>query len=230
MPVILPEMSKMKSTSNNMRASHILGPKEFSTEFGVSCEVVEKLELYASLLKTWQKAVKLVAPSTLDDIWHRHFADSAQLLARSVTVNSWVDLGSGGGFPGLVIAIMLPNQENHTVRLIESNGRKCAFLHEVARQTSTAVAIHEGRIEEFAQGGQIGTVDAVTSRALAPLSRLLEFSRGFFAEDTVGLFLKGRDAEREIVVARQKWRFEYTNIGSRTSSEGRIIEVKHLTS
>jgi 16S rRNA (guanine527-N7)-methyltransferase len=116
------------------------------------------------------------------------------------------------------------------MRLIESNGRKCAFLHEVARQTSTSVTIHEGRIEKFAQGGQIGSVDAVTSRALAPLGRLLELSRGLFADKTVGLFLKGREAGREIAEARQKWRFEYTTISSRTSEEGWIVEVKHLIS
>jgi 16S rRNA (guanine527-N7)-methyltransferase len=223
-------MSKIRSTDNRSLTSHISGPKEFSTEFGVSREAVEKLELYASLLKTWQRAVKLVAPSTLDDIWHRHFADSAQLLAHAVTVNSWVDLGSGGGFPGLVIAIMLSNQENCIMRLIESNGRKCAFLHEVARQTATSVTILEGRIEKFAQGGQVGSVDAVTSRALAPLEQLLGLSRGFFTDKTVGLFLKGREAGHEIAVARQKWRFEHTNISSRTSNDGWIVEVKHLIS
>lgn len=210
--------------------SHIHGPLEFAAAFGATREVVEKLQLYESLLLTWQKAVNLVAPSTLDAIWHRHFADSAQLLSRGVKAKSWVDLGSGGGFPGLVIAILLTNHENHSVHLVESNSRKCAFLHEVARRTGAAVTIHEGRIEDLARGGQIGKADAVTSRALASLGQLLGLARPFFATDTIGLFLKGREAEQEIAEARKLWSFESVCVPSRTSSEGRVVEVTQLTS
>jgi 16S rRNA (guanine527-N7)-methyltransferase len=221
---------------------HITGPEAFSTIFGVSREVVDKLQLYAALLQTWQRAVNLVAPSTLDDIWHRHFADSAQILGFAPTAKSWIDLGSGGGFPGLVIAILLANQENRVVHLIESNGRKCAFLSEVARRTGAPAIVHEGRIEDFARGGQAGKgsagseasplkdVDAVTSRALAPLSHLLGLAHGFFAGNTVGLFLKGRDLPQEIDEARRNWRFEYACHPSRTSGEGGIIEVRKLIS
>ncbi len=212
------------------RLTHIGGPAEFSTAFGVSREVVEKLELYAALLQTWQRAVNLVAPSTFGDLWHRHFADSAQLSGLAPTSKSWIDLGSGGGFPGLVIAILLANQENHVVHLIESNSRKCAFLSEVVRRTGAPAVVHEGRIEDIARGGQAGVADIVTSRALAPLSHLFGMAHGFFAENTRGLFLKGRDAGPELDEARRNWRFEYTCLPSRTSGDGRIIEVRGLIS
>lgn len=207
---------------------HIRGPADFAAAFAVPRETVEKLELYADLLRQWQRAVNLVAPSTLDDVWHRHFADSAQLLGHAPNAKIWVDLGSGGGFPGLVIAILLANHENQFVHLIESNGRKCAFLSEVARHTGAAVEIHEGRIENFARGGQIGPADVVTSRALAPLKLLLHLAHGFFSERTLGLFLKGRDARQEIGEALPQWRFEFDCAPSRTSGEGMIVEVRNL--
>lgn len=208
---------------------HIGGPSDFAAAFAVPRETVEKLELYAELLRLWQRAVNLVAPSTLDDVWHRHFADSAQLLARAPTAEIWIDLGSGGGFPGLVIAILLANHENQLVHLIESNGRKCAFLSEVARHTGAAAEIHEGRIEDFACGGRIGRADVVTSRALAPLKLLLQLANGFFSERTLGLFLKGRDARQEIDEALKRQQFACDCVPSRTSGEGMIVEVRRLT-
>ena len=207
---------------------HIAGPKEFAAAFGVPRETVDKLELYADLLRKWQRTVNLVAPSTLGDLWHRHFADSAQLLAHAPDAKIWVDLGSGGGFPGLVIAIMLANHENQCVHLIESNSRKCAFLAEVARGTGAPVKVHEGRIEDFARGGHLGTVDVVTSRALAPLTSLLGLARGFFTERTIALFLKGREADQEIEEARRHWRFEVRSAPSRTGGDGSIVEVRTL--
>ena len=227
----MPDMSKVPHLGTTPeQAYHVSGPAEFSAAFGVSREVVEKLELYAALLQMWQRAVNLVAPSTLGDLWHRHFADSAQLFRCAPTSESWIDLGSGGGFPGLVIAILLANQENQIVHLIESNSRKCAFLNEVARRTGAPAVVHEGRVEDFARGGQAGTADIVTSRALAPLDRLFGLAHGFFAENTVGLFLKGREANLELDEARRNWRFEYICLPSRTSGDGRIIEVRDLIS
>ena len=209
---------------------HIAGPADFAAAFAVPRETVEKLEIYAGLLQKWQRAVNLVAPSTLEDVWHRHFADSAQLLAQAPNAKIWVDLGSGGGFPGLVIAILLANHENQFVHLIESNSRKCAFLSEVARHTGAAAEIHEGRVENFARGGQIGPADVVTSRALAPLKLLLQLAGGFWAERTLGLFPKGRDARQEIDEALRHHQFEYGCAPSRTSGEGMIVEVRHLIS
>ncbi len=210
--------------------AHIRTSSDFADAFDVSRETVEKLDLYASLLNQWQKAVNLVSPTTLNHIWHRHFADSAQLANLAASPKSWVDLGSGAGFPGLVIAIIVANHENCVVHLIESNGRKCAFLAEVARKTGAPVRIHEGRIENIVRSGKIGAADVVSSRALAPLGRLLTLAQGFFASGTSGLFLKGREASQEIDEARAHWRFNHRNWPSHTASDGCIVEVRNLIS
>ena len=208
---------------------YIRGPADFAAAFAVPRETVEKLETYAESLRMWQRAVNLVAPSTLEDVWHRHFTDCAQLINHAPNAEIWVDLGSGAGFPGLVIAIILANHENHLVHLIESNSRKCAFLSEVARKTGAPVKVHEGRIEDIARGGRIGPADVVTSRALAPLNLLLQLAGGFWAERTLGLFLKGQGVRQEIDEALRQHQFEYDCASSRTSGEGMIVEVRNLT-
>ncbi len=201
---------------------------DFQRAFSVSHETVELLTIYEALLRQWQKATNLVAPSTLDDIWSRHFADSAQLPALAPGALNWLDLGSGAGFPGLVIAIILANHDTRSVHLVESNSRKCAFLHEVARRTGVRVAIHEGRIEDVARGGRVGDVDVVTARALAPLDRLLGLAEGFFSETTIGLFLKGREAPREIEEAGKRRTFSFRSIPSRVNGEGSIVQVRRV--
>lgn len=221
-------MGVAENTGHPGLLPHIRGPAEFAAAFGVPRETVERLETYAELLRKWQRAVNLVAPSTLDDLWHRHFADSAQLLARAPNAKMWVDLGSGGGFPGLVVAILLANHKNQFVHLIESNGRKCAFLADVARRTGAAAKVHEGRIEDFVRGGQIGSADVITSRALAPLKLLLELAGGYWAERTLGLFLKGREARQEIHEALSRQQFVCNCVPSRTSGEGMIVEIRQL--
>jgi 16S rRNA (guanine527-N7)-methyltransferase len=202
---------------------------DFQRAFSVSHETVARLDLYASLLTQWQKAVNLVAPSTLGEVWQRHFADSAQLVGRAPTARNWLDLGSGAGFPGLVIAILCANHQNCSVQLVESNSRKCAFLGEVARRTGVPVRVHEGRIEDVARGGQIGEVDVVTARALAPLDRLMTLAEGFFSDRTVGLFLKGREASREIEEASARNGFSFKAHPSRVHGEGSIIEARRVT-
>lgn len=220
----------MKDTAPFHPVTHIKGPSDFQDAFNVPRETVEKLELYTSLLMRWQKVVNLVSPATLNDVWHRHFADSAQLAGLVSTPKSWVDLGSGAGFPGLVIAILITNHENCVVHLIESNGRKCAFLAEVSRQTGVPIQVHEGRIENIAKSGAIGAVDVVSSRALAPLGRLLGLAKGFFDSGTSGLFLKGREASQEVDEAKAQWRFDHRTVPSRTNADGCIVEVRNLTS
>lgn len=201
---------------------------DFQHAFNLPAETIQRLETYAALLRQWQKAVNLVAPATLDEVWQRHFADSAQLFALAPDARNWLDLGSGAGFPGLVIAILAANHENRSVHLVESNSRKCAFLHEVARRTAVPVTIHEARIEDVAREGRAGQVDGVTARALAPLGRLLELAEGFFAEHTVGLFLKGKEAPREMEEARSRNGFSISSIPSRVHGEGSVIRVRRL--
>jgi 16S rRNA (guanine527-N7)-methyltransferase len=203
----------------------IAGAADFARAFSVSHETIEKLDLYACLLVQWQKAVNLVAPATLPQLWQRHFADSAQLIKFAPDAKIWVDLGSGGGFPALVIAIMLANQKECFVHLIESNARKCAFLSEVARQTGAPARVHNVRIASATASGAVPAADAVTARALAPLDALLELALPFFGTASAGLFLKGREAGVEIAEARKRWVFDLKIHPSISDAEGQILEV-----
>ncbi len=198
---------------------------DFARAFSVSHETVEKLELYERLLLKWQKAVNLVAPATIPHIWQRHFTDSAQLLRLAPGARIWVDLGSGGGFPGLAIAIMIANQKECSVHLIESNSRKCAFLSEVARQTGASVRVHNTRIAEAAASAAIPAADVVTARALAPLDALLELALPFFGNASAGLFLKGREAGVEIADARNRWAFDVKIHPSISDAQGQILQI-----
>jgi 16S rRNA (guanine527-N7)-methyltransferase len=211
------------------RPVRIDGPDAFARLFAVSRETIARLELYESLLQRWQKAVNLVAPRTLGDIWHRHFADSAQ-LARLMPPEAigLVDLGSGGGFPGLVLSIVLAERAPIRVILVESDARKAAFLREVARQTGVAVDIVSTRIESRETQAKIVPVDVVTVRALAPMRRLLGLAAPLFAAGTLGLFLKGRDVQREIDEARADWRFEVELVPSLTEINGHVAVVRKL--
>jgi len=202
----------------------------FQRAFSVSRETVDRLERYEALLRQWQKAVNLVAPSTLADVWHRHFADSAQLAALiPEAAESLVDLGSGGGFPGLVLAIVLMERRPYRFTLIESDTRKAAFLREVARETRVPVDILASRIENPETQRKVGQVDVVTVRALAPLSRLLGLAAPFFAPHTVGLFLKGRDIHGEIDEARAGWQFDVALVPSKTDRQGQIAVVRNVS-
>ena len=206
----------------------ITGPAQFDKAFGVSRETLDGLKLYADLLKRWQKVVNLVAPSTLGEVWHRHFADSAQLAALiPPTAKRHVDLGSGGGFPGLVLAIMLVERGLATT-LVESDQRKCAFLREVARNTGIVVEILAQRIENPATCAKVGAVDVVTARALAPLAHLFALSAPICTASTLGLYLKGRGVEQEIVDARKFWQFEHRLIPSMTQAGAVVVEVRNL--
>ena len=198
---------------------------DFAQTFPVSHETVEKLELYSRLLIKWQKAVNLVAPATIPQLWQRHFADSAQLLKLAPHAKTWVDLGSGGGFPALVIAIMLANQGECCVHLIESNARKCAFLSEVARQTGAPARVHTMRIADAAAAGAVPAADVVTARALAPLDALVELAAPFLGSASVALFLKGREAGVEIADARNRWVFDLKIHPSISDAQGQVLEI-----
>jgi 16S rRNA (guanine527-N7)-methyltransferase len=204
----------------------ISGPEDFAQAFNVSRETIDQLKIYAALLAQWQPRINLVANTTLPEIWHRHMADSAQLVALAPEKpGTWLDLGSGAGFPGLVIAIML-RDNGIRVSLVESDRRKCAFLAEVARQTGTPVEIHTARIEQMATQAMLPPVDVVSARALAPLVRLISLSLPFFRDDTVGVFPKGRGAESEIEEARAAWAFDVETIPSLTDEAARIVLVR----
>jgi 16S rRNA (guanine527-N7)-methyltransferase len=194
----------------------ILGPTGFAVATGVSRETLVRLEAYAGLLRQWSPRINLVAASTLGDLWRRHFLDSAQLFPLVPEgARSLIDLGSGAGFPGLVLAVIgVPG-----VELVEADSRRCAFLREAARVAGAAVTIHNARIES----APARAADAVTARGCAPLDRLLVLAQPFIDSGTVCLFPKGKEAGQELDVARQAWEFDVTSHESRTDPRGVVL-------
>ncbi|NCC22026.1 MAG: 16S rRNA (guanine(527)-N(7))-methyltransferase RsmG [Alphaproteobacteria bacterium] len=189
-------------------------------------DIQAKLRQYDVLLHKWQKAINLVSPSSLEDSWRRHILDSSQLLPLLPEgPGRLVDLGSGGGFPGLVVAICRPDLEVH---LIESDQRKCAFLQAVSRETQAAVVIHNRRIEDVLIPGF--SADILTARALAPLSGLCDMVAPVFAANprASAFFMKGRQAESEVAQARVGWRFTLDRHPSVTDPEAAILVVGAL--
>lgn len=191
----------------------------------VSHETESRLDLFVNLFLRWQKAVQLVAPSTLPQLWTRHIADSLQLLPLAPTAKTWADLGSGGGFPGLMIAIAIADQPGALVHLVESDTRKAAFLREAVRLTGARVTVHNERIESATE--RIGVVDVVTARALAPMTKLLGLVHPLLSAGTRCIFLKGQDVDRELTEAAKSWIIRWTVQPSLTDPSGRIVLIEH---
>jgi 16S rRNA (guanine527-N7)-methyltransferase len=194
----------------------------------VSRETLDRLDRFVALLLTWQQRINLIAPSTIPELWTRHVADSLQLLALAPEARTWIDLGSGGGFPGLVIACALAERPGAIIHLVESNAKKAAFLYEAKRVTGTPVTVHAERIERFVPGF-CEPADAVMARALAPLNTLLNQAFPLLIKaGAVGLFPKGQDVERELGEARRNWDINVNIVPSRTDPSGRIVVVREL--
>ena len=193
----------------------------------VSRETERLFDQLVGLLTRWQRVKNLVGPATLATVWTRHVADSAQLPALVPHGLRWVDLGSGAGFPGLVIAILLRDRDGAEVHCVESNSRKCAFLREVARTLSLPVVVHDGRIEDVLPT-LAGRVDVVTARALAPLVDLLTMSSGLLTTGALGLFPKGQDVGDELTQASKCWTFKASTVASKTDPKARIVLVESL--
>lgn len=208
---------------------HIGDATAFAAAFGWPDVLVAKLGIYAAAVQQWQKAVNLVAPRTLDDIWHRHFADSAQIIAHlPADARHVADLGSGGGFPGLIIALYASQGSGVRVTLVESDTRKAAFLRETARRMEIPVDIVSTRIESDASVSRLVGVDTVTARAFAPLARLFELASPLFANAASGVFLKGESVGQEIADARKRWCFDVELHPSVTDPSGRIAVVRRV--
>lgn len=205
-------------------------PAEFKAATRCSDAALARLETYAALIAKWQKAINLVAPKTLPDLWSRHFLDSAQLLEYAPPgVTRWLDLGSGGGFPGLVVAAL---SEAH-VHMVESDQRKAAFLREAARAMNVSATVHVKRIEavEPAQlhAAMGGAPQVISARALAPLHELIGLAHPLASPDTVYLFPKGRTAEDELTEARRYWTIPVADkLPSRTDPEAGILRLQGL--
>ncbi len=193
----------------------------FRVRSGVSRETVTRLQDLEALLNRWNPRINLVARSTLGQFWARHVLDSWQLVPLvPATARSWIDLGSGGGFPGLVVAATHPAH----VTLIESDARKCAFLREAARTMGLEITVITGRIETVTDL----KADVVSARALAPLSRLLEWVQPFMQSDSVGAFLKGQDIESELTAATKCWKFSWERHQSLSDGAGSVLLVRGL--
>lgn len=183
----------------------------------------QDLYTYKALLETWQKTINLVSSSTLPQVWERHFEDSLQLLPYlPASASTLIDLGSGAGFPGLVLALC--RRDSLKVTLVEADLRKCLFLENVSRETFLNLTIIRSRIEALSPFKQ----DIVTARALAPLPKLLEYASPFMGERSTAFFLKGKSSEAEIEMAKREWNFSLEIFPSLTDSQGRILKISHL--
>ncbi len=192
----------------------------------VSRETEQRLDAYVELLVAWQAKTNLIASSTLPNIWTRHIADSLQLLDLAPRAKFWADLGSGGGFPGVVLACVFA-ESGATVDLVERNAKKAAFLREALRITKAPGTVHLSSIEDYVDryGGHI---DCVTARAVAPLDLLLGYAQPLVKRGAKALFLKGQDVEPELTEATKYWKIEPRLHPSRTGGDGWIVEIDSI--
>jgi len=197
-------------------------PEDFAAKVDVSRETLARLKAYADTLLDWNSRHNLVSKSTLPDLWARHMWDSAQLAALiPVEARSLADLGSGAGFPGLVLAAMRPEL---AVTLHEATAKKCAFLEAAAKRMDVTVAIQNARMEDLPSQ----PYDVVTARACAPLPRLLDYAQSFAGPNSVCLFLKGQNVESELTEATKYWKMEVSQVPSQTDASGAIVIVRKL--
>lgn len=192
----------------------------------VSREIAARLDRFVELLLDWQQRMNLIAPSTVPVIWSRHIADSLQLLDLAPDASIWIDLGSGAGFPGLVLACAIADRPGAQVHLVESTGKKANFLREAARHIDVPATVHAVRIEEFVKTFA-GRADVVTARALAPLKEILRLAHPLVKTGAQGLFLKGQDVGSELTQASKYWKFEPVLVPSKTNPSSRIVVVRH---
>jgi 16S rRNA (guanine527-N7)-methyltransferase len=190
----------------------------------VSRETLDRLDRFVATLQAWQQRINLIAPSTEPTLWTRHIADSLQLLALAPEARTWVDLGSGGGFPGLAIACALADRPDARVHLVESNAKKAAFLREAARAAGAPAQVHAVRIEDFVENFAV-PVDVVTARALAPLVELLAAAYPLLKTGAVGLFPKGQDVGAELTKAAKCWSIQSSLAQSLTDPKGQIVRI-----
>ncbi|MGH6948022.1 MAG: 16S rRNA (guanine(527)-N(7))-methyltransferase RsmG [Kiloniellales bacterium] len=211
--------------SSDLPPERVAGAGDLQAVLNVSRETIERLEVYASLLRKWNPAINLVGASTLSNLWQRHIWDSAQLFPLLPPLSPdrsrvLVDLGSGAGLPGLILAILGAG----AVHLVESDSRKAAFLREAARATETEAELHPCRAEALVPF----PADAVTARALASLTALLPLAAPFLSGGGIGLFLKGARLEDELTGAEKEWSMAFDLLPSRSDASGRILRLHQL--
>jgi 16S rRNA (guanine527-N7)-methyltransferase len=203
-------------------------PRELSA-LDVSRETMERLETFIALFQKWAKAINLVAPSTLAEAWKRHVVDSMQIYALHSGPRTWVDLGSGGGFPGIVTGILLAGKGAGWVHLVESNNKKAAFLRTAILETGARASVHAIRIEDAP--AEIQRCDAISARALADLDLLMQFGMPWAEQIPSLRFLlhKGRDYQREVDKALGRWRFDLVKHASIVEPDSVVLELSNLS-
>jgi 16S rRNA (guanine527-N7)-methyltransferase len=192
----------------------------------VSRETLARLDAYVDLLLLWQVKTNLVASSTLPNLWTRHISDSLQLLTLAPSAKVWVDFGSGGGFPGVVLACALAETPGAVVHLMERNAKKAAFLREALRITGARGTVHHADIGDSVDSFA-GPVDCVTARAVAPLHQLIGFAEPLVGKDAKALFLKGQDVEGELTEATKYWNIK-PRLHSSLTGQGWIVELDRI--
>lgn len=190
----------------------------------VSRETIEKLEQLSTLIIKWTKAINLIAPNSVPDLWDRHIVDSAQVFhCAPDSWTHWVDLGSGGGLPALVVAIL--DQQNRSITLIESDKRKCLFLTTARRELGLNISIINSRIAN----ADAAPADIISARALAPLNELLGYADQFLRQDGTAIFPKGERYQEELDHAAQNWHFDIKAHASQTNLNSRVLELSRIT-
>lgn len=194
----------------------------------VSRETRERLEHFVALFSKWARSINLVAPSTLPEIWSRHVADSAQIFQLNSAPKRWVDLGSGGGFPGIITAIFLKEIGDGWVHLVESNQKKAAFLRQALLETGAAGSIHVSRIEDAP--AIVENVDSISARALADLDLLLNYAEPWMTRnpDCKAFLHKGRDYRQEMIKANSRWAYDLVEHASAIEGDSVILEITGL--
>jgi 16S rRNA (guanine527-N7)-methyltransferase len=192
----------------------------------VSRETEVRVDAYVDLLLQWQAKTNLVASSTLPNLWTRHISDSLQLLTLAPSAKIWIDFGSGGGFPGAVLACAMADTPGAMVHLVERNARKAAFLREALRITDAAGTVHLADIGDYVDS-LAGPVDCVTARALAPLHQLAGFAAPLVGKGAKALFLKGQDVEAELTEATKYWRLR-PRLHRSLTGQGWIVELDRI--
>jgi 16S rRNA (guanine527-N7)-methyltransferase len=190
----------------------------------VSRETVQDLRQLSAELLRWNAKINLIGPATERDVWNRHILDSAQLLALKPSALHWLDLGSGGGFPGLVVAAMLKQRVDGHVDLVESNRKKAGFLQTMTGTLALPAHVHAKRIEDVA----VDRVEVVTARALAPLPLLLTLAQPWLSTGATGLFHKGRDYAQEIEESARSWSFDLLEHRSAVDPASVILQITNL--
>ncbi len=190
----------------------------------VSRETEVRLDRFVGILLEWQQRMNLIAASTEATIWTRHVADSLQLLALAPQARTWIDLGSGAGFPGLVMACALADTAGAQVHLVESNAKKAAFLRAAAALIGVPAIVHGMRIENFGKSFR-GRADVVTARAVAPLGKLLDLAYPLLKKGTLALFLKGQDVGTELTEAAKCWNLQARLVPSRTNPKACVVVI-----